>query len=111
MVHVLQRYGSGAPAWLVEGIPDYVRFYVIDPGPAAADFVLHLSNYDNGYRPTAAMLDWLEHNRGPGVVARLDASLRDGTYTDDAFEQITGLKPQAAWEQFARWHRDKETAK
>ena len=93
MVHVLQRYGTAAPAWLVEGIPDYVRFYVIDRGSPDADFDLDTAGYQNGYTPTAAMLDWLERQR-PGVALRLDASLREGTYVDGTFEQITGWKPE-----------------
>ena len=33
--HVVQRYrGRGNPGWLVEGVADYVRFFVYEPGKA-----------------------------------------------------------------------------
>ena len=104
MVHVLARYDSAVPAWLAEGIADYVRFYVIDRGSPDAEFRLDLADYENGYTPTAAMLDWLERQR-PGVVLRLDAALREGTYVDGTFEQITGSKPEEAWKRFVESRR------
>lgn len=99
MVHVLQRYGTGAPAWLVEGIPDYVRFYVIDRGARGAEFRADISNFDNGYVPTAGMLDWLERRR-PGTVARLDLCLREGIWGPETFEEVTGFKPADAWRRY-----------
>ena len=110
MVHVLQRYGTAAPAWLVEGIPDYVRFYVIDPGSPDAEFHLDIADYQNGYAPTAAMLDWLARQR-PGVVRRLDAALREGTYVDGTFEQIAGLKPEEAWRRIVDSRRGKSAGR
>ena len=99
MVHVLQHYGTGAPGWLLEGIPEYIRYFVLAPGTSPG-FVLRVADYTNGYLPTASMLDWVERTRGPGVVARLNLSLREGTYSDELFEKLAGCKPQEAWRRY-----------
>ena len=83
---------------------------MIDRGSPDAEFRLDIADYQNGYVPTAAMLDWLERHR-PGTVQRLDAALREGTYVDNTFEQITGLKPEEAWRQFVDSRRGKSAGR
>ena len=99
LTHVLQRYGSGSPQWLVEGIADYVRYFVVQPGTIPA-FEPREYAYDNGYITSAALLDWVERTKGPGIVARLNIALHDGTYSDELFAKLAGCEPKEAWRRY-----------
>src|SRR5206468_483753 len=51
--HVVQHYrGRGNPGWLVEGVADYVRFFVYEPGKAGP-VNPRRAHYNNSYRTTA----------------------------------------------------------
>ncbi len=58
-IHVIQRYrGRGNPGWLVEGLDDYLRFFIYEPGnlgPIRAD----RAHYNSSYRVTAAFLAYV----------------------------------------------------
>ena len=45
-------------------------------------------------------MNWLEATAGPGVIARLNRTMRAGTYSPAAFREIAGGEPDALWEQF-----------
>lgn len=110
LVHVVQNYGRGdgdneAPGWLTEGIADYVRYYVVEPDSEQAGFDHDRSDYKAGYQPAAGLLNWIEHRR-PGAVAKLNALLREGTYTPGASSELAGGEPEALWKQF-KASRDK----
>lgn len=71
LTHVVQAYPSGAtPAWLVEGITDYLRYYLLLPeptrraDPAAAD-------HRRGYADAALLLDHLVRTRHNGDARAL----------------------------------------
>ena len=57
LVHVAQQYrgrrgGARNPGWLVEGIPDYIRWFLYEPKPtrAAIPAVPTRASYTNSYR-------------------------------------------------------------
>ena len=96
-VHIIQQYpGYGtdrAPAWLVEGLDDYIRFFVYEPGKAGP-VPPRQARYDASYRITASFLDYLVRTHDRDLVAKLDRALRTRQYTPAFFEQATG-KPVA----------------
>ena len=75
LTHVIQHYRRGGPGWLVEGVADYVRYYVIEPGTRRGRFDPQRSDYKRGYQPAAGLLNWLESRR-PGLVIGLNAAMR-----------------------------------
>lgn len=105
LVHVVQQYGNArrtnpnarpAPGWLVEGIADYLRWFVYEPESHGADLVwlrkranLQL-RYDAGYRITANFLDWVSQKHDPNIVRDLNVALRNGTYEQGLWQQWTG---------------------
>ncbi|WP_198405682.1 basic secretory protein-like protein [Chitinophaga caeni] len=101
VMHIVQDYGrSVGPGWLTEGIADYARFkFGVDN--AGAHWSLPKYNpkhsYTNSYRITARFLAWLEANGNKGIVKKMDASLRDHTYTDDSWQKITGKTLDQLW--------------
>jgi predicted alpha-1,2-mannosidase len=108
-VHVVQQYGDGssAPGWLVEGMADYVRWFKYEPQSHGADIVWmrHLRHfkpkYDASYRISANFLNWVSEKYDSTLVTSLNAAMRDGTYGDDTWKQLTGRTVQelgSKWE-------------
>jgi Peptidase of plants and bacteria len=105
-VHVIQRYGGRRnnpdakrpPGWLVEGIPDYIRWFIYEPQSHGADAVFFRTrrnvklNYDGLYRVSANFLDYVVENYGKdkGLITKVNAACRQGTYTDDLWKELTG---------------------
>jgi hypothetical protein len=108
VVHVVQQYdgsrrnGSRAPGWLVEGIPDYIRFFKFEPQSHGADNIWmqrrrNLSlNYDGMYRISANFLDYVVEHYDPNknLIKKVNAACRQGSYTDELWKELTG-KPLA----------------
>jgi hypothetical protein len=101
LVHVIQQYhGRGNPGWLVEGVADYMRYFVVEPGAKNARFDPERSDYKRGYQPAAGLLNWIEKQKGPGIVAKLNEIMRTGKYKPDTFKDVTGYEPDEAWAAF-----------
>jgi hypothetical protein len=106
LVHVIQHYhGRGNPGWLVEGIADYMRYFVVEPGAKNARFDPERISYKRGYQPAAAMLNYIEKQK-PGIVVKLNQIMREGKYKPegkadpDTFKEVTGYEPDALWVDF-----------
>ncbi|MCC6235151.1 MAG: hypothetical protein IT580_21080 [Verrucomicrobiales bacterium] len=115
LVHVVQQYGRAPraegrtrrpPGWLVEGIPDYIRWFRYEPRtggallpPEAASRV----RYDASYRVSANFLNWVTTEYGPQVVRELNAAMREGRYRDELWPELTG---RAAAELGEAWKAD-----
>ncbi|HWW02046.1 MAG TPA: family 16 glycoside hydrolase [Candidatus Acidoferrum sp.] len=106
-VHVIQRYGGGRranpdvprvrpPGWLVEGIPDYIRWFIYEPQSHGADITWlrtrrNLSlKYDAGYRMSANFLNYVVETYDKGLIKKLNATCREGKSTDDLWKAGTG---------------------
>jgi hypothetical protein len=103
-MHVVQTYPSGNPSWLVEGIADYVRNkYGINNESAG----WHLSqynpgqNYTDSYRVTAAFLTWLKNTIQLSIIEQLDSYLRQRTYNNNTWQELTGQTVDQLWDQYA----------
>lgn len=110
-MHIVQAYpdydSDRTPVWLVEGIADYARDrYGLDNAAAGwtlPDAVAPEHRYDSGYRVTGAFLRWAEAAH-PGLVARLDAALREGRYTPARWREFAGEDVDRLWARYAREH-------
>jgi hypothetical protein len=88
--HVVQRYrGRGNPGWLVEGVADYVRFFVYEPGKAGP-VNPRRAHYNGSYRTTATFLDYVSRKYDKDLVLKLNKLMREGKYTEDVFKELTG---------------------
>lgn len=113
-VHVVQQYGydSGAPGWLVEGMADYVRWFKYEPQSHGADiaWMRHLRHftprYNASYRVSANFLNWVSEKYDQNLVTKLNAAIRDGTYSQDTWKTITGKSVQDLG---AEWKKDIES--
>ena len=78
MVHVVQNYGRArrtnpnatrTPGWLVEGIADYIRWFLYEPETQGAEITarnLERARYDASYRITGNFLNWVTETLRPG---------------------------------------------
>jgi hypothetical protein len=105
VMHIVQNYGGNhVPGWLTEGIADYVRNkYGINntkSGWKLTEFK-PTQNYTNAYRITARFLVWAEEKKNPKLVVTLDAAMREGKYTPDMWQQLTGKSVDDLWKEYA----------
>lgn len=101
LTHVIQGYPSGKPWWITEGIADYIRWAIYEgkgqhwfPKPRDPE------GYKKGYRVTAGFLLWLEAERAPGIVKKLNSAMRDASYSAKLFEQESGRSLDELWSEY-----------
>ncbi|MCF7975120.1 MAG: DUF1080 domain-containing protein, partial [Phycisphaerae bacterium] len=102
MVHVVQQYGRArrtrdnvtrTPGWLVEGLTDYIRWYLYEPMSQGAEISqarLSRARYDASYRVTANFMDWVIRNYDKDLIKTLNAAAREGRYTEEIWKTSTG---------------------
>jgi hypothetical protein len=95
LVHVVQQYrfARGAnrnPGWLVEGVADYIRWFLYEPQTARPNPRAGRANYNDSYRTTGHFLDYLTKEYDKEIVKKLNAAMREGRYSDDLWKEITG---------------------
>jgi hypothetical protein len=126
MVHVVQNYGRArrlnpqaarTPGWLVEGIPDYIRWFLYEPETKGAEITernLARAKYDASYRITGNFLNWVTQRYDRELVRKLNAAAREGKYAEQLWKDWTGKALQelgAAWRQEHEARLGKSTSK
>lgn len=102
MVHVVQQYHHrGNPGWLVEGLADYVRWFMFEPVSKRPHPNPARAHYDDSYRTSAAFINFVAQTYGKDIPVKLNASMRQGKYSEDLWKQYTGKTPQELWDQYA----------
>jgi hypothetical protein len=88
-VHVVQSYRRGnTPGWLVEGIPDYIRFFIYEPGKIGR-INPNTWSYDGKYRQSAHFLNYVTEKYDKDIVRKLNAALREGDYKEELWTLYT----------------------
>jgi hypothetical protein len=107
MVHIVQQYrrargGNRNPGWMVEGVADYIRWFLYEPenlrprpNPARA-------NYDDSYRTTAAFLAYVTQKHDKDLVKKFNAAMREGKYSEDLWKQFAGKAPDELWADYVK---------
>ncbi len=93
MVHVVQGYKRPAPGWVVEGIADYVRWYLYEPQSKGAEIGrgnFSQASYDSSYRITANFLRWVIATHDKDFLAKLNRACREGRYSDEVWKEAAG---------------------
>ena len=99
LVHVVQKYPDPNPMWLTDGIADYVRDFVYEPGKRKVRLDPKKASYKDSYATTAAFLGWLEKLK-PGAVKALNAAMRKKAYRPELWTEIGGKDVDALWADF-----------
>jgi len=117
MVHVVQNYGWGrqknpnhtrTPGWIVEGIPDYIRWFLYEPQTHGADITarnISRAKYDANYRITGNFIDWTVRKYDKDLVRKLNAEARAGNYKDELWKDYTGKTVQELGDE---WKKENE---
>ncbi|MFD2743757.1 basic secretory protein-like protein [Sphingobacterium populi] len=104
VMHIVQAYPArSGPGWLVEGIADYVRYkYGVnnEAGNWSLPALKDDHHYKSSYRISARFLDWIENNKKKGTVKKLDAAMREKTYTPEIWTNLTGMELDALWDAY-----------
>lgn len=102
LTHVVQSYPSGAPVWLMEGIADYIRIVHYEPQAPRPRIDPAKASYKDAYKTTAIFLQWVEKNHFQGLVAKMNAALRQGAYDDALWSKWTGKTVDELWKLFVQ---------
>ncbi|APS37745.1 basic secretory protein-like protein [Salegentibacter sp. T436] len=104
-MHIVQSYPHQAgPGWLTEGIADYVRYKYGVNNEGAEWFLPEYSpdqSYKNSYRITARFLAWISNNYNQNLVVTLDRNMRENTYSEVLWKELTGATLDELWEAYA----------
>jgi Peptidase of plants and bacteria len=114
MVHVVQSYGRArganpnatrTPGWLVEGMADYIRWFLYEPETKGAEITqrnLARAKYDASYRITGNFLDWITRKYDREIVRKLNAAAREGRYSEQLWFDWTGKTVQQLGEEWIK---------
>ncbi len=115
MVHVVQSYSRNrrnprppTPGWIVEGIPDYIRWFLYEPESKGAEITqrgLATANYDASYRVTGNFFDYLTQSHDKEIIAKLNAVARNGRYDADFWNETlskSALELDTEWKNYCR---------
>jgi len=119
MVHVVQQYGRArrdnpdatrTPGWLVEGIPDYIRWFLYEPQTKGAEITprnISRAKYDASYRITGNFLNWVTQKYDKDVVVKLNAAARQGTYKEELWKDYTGKTLVELGDEWKKRHEER----
>ncbi|QDU54309.1 basic secretory protein-like protein [Aeoliella mucimassa] len=103
MVHVVQQYRSRRnPGWLVEGLCDYIRWFMYEDSAIQPRVNFSRANYDDSYRTTGAFLNYVVSKHGEEIIPKLNAAMRQDKFSNDLWEEYTGKSAPELWEDFSK---------
>lgn len=102
MVHVVQQYGRARgrnrnPGWMVEGVADYIRWFLYEPQDKRPRVNPSRANYTDSYRTTAAFLNYLVAKHDAKIVEKFNAAMREGKYRDELWKELAGKTVDELW--------------
>lgn len=105
MVHIVQQYGRARgrnrnPGWMVEGVADYVRWFLYEPKEKRPRVNAARANYTDSYRTTGAFLEYLVEKHDEEIVKKFNAAMRDGRYSDELWKETTGKTVDELWGEY-----------
>jgi hypothetical protein len=122
MVHVVQNYSlarrnnpdaTRTPGWLVEGIADYIRWFLYEPHTKGAEIThrnLSRARHDASYRITGNFLDWVTTKYDKEIAIKLNTAAREGKYKEGLWKDYTGKSLSELGEEWKRGHEERLAA-
>ena len=119
MVHVVQQYGRARrnnpnaarnPGWLVEGIADYIRWFLYEPETKGAEITqrnISRARYDASYRITGNFLNWVTGKYDKEIVRKLNAAAREGRYGEELWKEHTSKTVQELGDEWRKLVEEK----
>lgn len=122
LVHVIQQYGRArrsdpnatrTPGWLVEGIADYIRWFLYEPETRGAEVTgrnIARARYDSSYRISGNFLNWVTETYDKNIVRKLNAAARQGRYKESLWKEATGRTVRELGDEWKKSLQKKITA-
>ena len=121
MAHVVQNYGWGrrntpegerkrTPGWIVEGIPDYIRWFLYEPETKGAEITernLSRAKYDANYRISGNFINWVVEKYDKEIVRKINAAARAAKYSDDLWKEFTGKTIEELGAEWKSFHEER----
>jgi hypothetical protein len=116
LVHVVQQYGRArrnnpaatrTPGWLVEGIADYIRWFLYEPETKGAEITernVSRARFDANYRISANFLNWVTATYDKEIVRKLNAAAREGSYSENLWKDSTKKSVEELGEEWKKAH-------
>jgi hypothetical protein len=110
-IHVVQNYRiRGNPGWLVEGIADYVRWFMYEPAekrPRIRPDRIDRIKYTDSYQTTAGFFAWATEKYDKDLIKKMNKACRKGEYKPKLFKDYTGKDLDTLFEEFKERLRTK----
>jgi hypothetical protein len=122
MVHLVQSYGRArrnnpdakrTPGWLVEGVADYIRWFLYEPEVKGAEITernFARAKHDASYRITGNFLNWVTEKYDKNLVPKLNAAAREGKYDEALWKEYTGSTLAQLGEAWRAGHEERLAA-
>ena len=93
LVHVVQQYGRvRGPGWIIEGVADFIRWFLFEPQSHGADIPPKYAQqvrHDASYRVSANFLNWVVGRYDKALIAELNTTMREGRYDMEFWKKRT----------------------
>jgi len=115
LVHIVQQYGRArrsdpnatrTPGWLVEGIADYIRWFLYEPQTRGAEVTsrnIARARYDSSYRISGNFLNWVTETYDKNIVRKLNTAARQGKYNEKLWKEATGRTVHELGDEWKRY--------
>src|SRR5204862_6493014 len=90
------------PGWLVEGLADYIRWFMYEPQSARPHPNPARANYNDSYRTTGHFLNYVVEKYDKDAIRKLNAAMREGRYSDEIWKQMTGKSAEELNEEWKK---------
>jgi len=102
LTHVIQAYRAAprGTGWLIEGIADYIRWWCWEPPEHRGRIDPARVKFKDTYQTAAAFLYWAEKQYDKDLVRKVNQHIRDSSYKDELFKELTGKDLAAIWKEW-----------
>lgn len=107
MVHIVQQYrrargGNRNPGWMVEGLADYIRWFLYEPDDKRPRPNPARAKYTDSYRTTAAFLAYVKETHDKEIIRKFNTAMREGKYSEDLWKEYTGKTTDDLWADYVK---------
>ncbi|HJS07970.1 MAG TPA: basic secretory protein-like protein [Pirellulales bacterium] len=107
MVHIVQQYrrargGNRNPGWMVEGLADYIRWFLYEPEDKRPRPNPARAKYTDSYRTTAAFLAYVKETHDKELIKKFNTAMREGKYSADLWKDYTGKTADDLWADYVK---------
>src|SRR5690606_12682055 len=92
--------GNRSPGWMVEGLADYIRWFLYEPEELRPRPNPDRAHYTDSYRTTGAFLDFVKDKYDEDCIRKFNAAMREGAYSDDLWKVYTGKTADELWSEY-----------